>query len=78
MSACGLPVWSDELARRDRQGRLVVLKGVDDFREHLGGRLTVTLPAPIGRGLEVHAMDARLVEACVGELQRRHARGPGA
>jgi 3-dehydroquinate synthase len=78
MSACGLPVWSDELARRDREGRLVVLKGLEDFREHLGGRLTVTLPAPIGRGLEVHAMDARLVEACVGELERRHARGPGA
>lgn len=77
LRGCGLPVWSEHLARRDAQGRLELLRGLADFREHLGGRLTVTLPAPIGRGVEVHEMDPADVEACVDDLQARHGEGPG-
>ena len=32
-------------------------KGLDEFREHLGGELTITLIQGIGEGIEVHAMD---------------------
>ncbi|TGE22310.1 3-dehydroquinate synthase [Hymenobacter aquaticus] len=41
-----------------------LLLGLQEFREHLGGQLTVMLLAEIGRGVEVHALDtARLLEA---------------
>lgn len=38
------------------------------FREHLGGQLCITLLATIGRGVEVHAIDVALMQACVATL----------
>jgi 3-dehydroquinate synthase len=69
--AAGLPVWDEFLARRDAAGRLEVLRGLEDFREHLGGTLTVTLPQGIGGKVEVHEMDAGAVEAGVEYLKKR-------
>lgn len=57
-------------------GRPAVLAGLDEFREHLGGRLTVMLLAGIGSGFEVHHLDeAVIVEA--SELLRRRATDQG-
>lgn len=61
IKACGLPLFHPVMARR-RAGRLAILEGLERFREHLGGELTLTLPSPLGRGVEVHAMDAAVVE----------------
>ncbi len=48
-----------------------VLDGLREFREHLGGELTVTLLAAIGRGVEVHSMDEALIRQAVGWLRER-------
>lgn len=39
-----------------------VLKGLNEFREHLGGRLTIMLLRSIGRGEEVHELDTALLK----------------
>jgi 3-dehydroquinate synthase len=52
------------------------LDGLAEFREHLGGELTVTLLAAIGLGVEVNEMREPLVLGALGELRRRHDR-PG-
>lgn len=57
--------------RRGGAGPLSVLDGLREFREHLGGELTVTLLAEIGQGIEVHAMDEGLVEAAIAWLRQR-------
>jgi 3-dehydroquinate synthase len=46
-----------------------LLDGLNEFREHLGGRLTVMLLKRIGQGLEVHEMDPELVLAAVQILK---------
>jgi 3-dehydroquinate synthase len=74
LEACGLPTWHDLLDRRDDAGLLEVLVGLEQFREHLGGRLTVTLPDGIGRGVEIHQMDAGVIERCIGDLRVRAGR----
>lgn len=38
-----------------------ILQGLQEFREHLGGRLTIMLLAGIGKGEEVHEMDNDLL-----------------
>lgn len=48
-----------------------LLNGLEEFREHLGGQLTITLLADIGRGIEVHAIDTALMRDCILELSRR-------
>ena len=68
---CGLPIWVRLLDRRGSDGRREVLRGLEDFREHLGGELTVTLPSPIGRGAEVHTMDESVINEGIEFLGAR-------
>lgn len=49
-----------------------ILLGLQEFREHLGGRLTITLLTAIGKGKEVHEIDWKLVKEAAGELKRFH------
>lgn len=53
----GFRLWHPALEQTTRAGYPAVLQGLQDFREHLGGELTVTLLAGIGTGMEVHEMD---------------------
>lgn len=69
----GFRLKADELANTDAHGRLVLLAGLEEFREHLGGRLTITLLSAIGHGVEVHAMEESEVVAALAELARRPA-----
>ena len=39
-----------------------VLKGLQEFREHLGGQLTIMLLESVGKGVEVHELDATLLQ----------------
>lgn len=61
----GLPVYAPELAMKRPDGELEILRGLSDFREHLGGRLCVTLPTTIGKAIEVHSMDEALVAKAI-------------
>jgi 3-dehydroquinate synthase len=74
LAATGLPVWHPVLARREPSGRLAILDGIREFREHLGGELCVTLPDGLGRKVEVHELDEALVEACTERLRARARR----
>ena len=46
----GLPRWHDALLAPGRGTRPALFDGLDDFREHLGGDLTITLLRGIGPG----------------------------
>jgi 3-dehydroquinate synthase len=67
----GFRIWDDALELRDETGRRRLLAGLAEFQEHLGGELTVTLLAGIGRGVEVHEMDGALVERSIQWLKER-------
>jgi 3-dehydroquinate synthase len=72
--AVELPVWHRDMATPGSGGRPAVLAGLEEFREHLGGRLTIMLLERIGSGFEVHDMDeAVLLEA--SDLLRRRVEG---
>ena len=71
MAAAGLPTWDDCLKQRRDDGTLEVLAGLEQFREHLGGALTVTLPDGIGRKVEVHQMSTDWIEDGVRLLHQR-------
>ncbi|MDB5262661.1 MAG: aroB [Adhaeribacter sp.] len=51
-----------------------LLHGLQEFREHLGGKLTIMLLERIGKGVEVHTMDNNLVIAAVRHLQKLQER----
>jgi 3-dehydroquinate synthase len=69
LAALGLPRWTPALVA-SIGGSVALLAGLDEFREHLGGELTITLLDAIGRGVEVHAIDRATMSACVEALAR--------
>ena len=66
----GFALWDDRLRQQNASGGLALLQGLADFREHLGGELTVTLLADIGRGVEVHEMEPAVVSQCIDWLEQ--------
>jgi 3-dehydroquinate synthase len=68
----GLPLWDAALCQADAAGRLALLLGIAEFREHLGGELTVTLPTAIGAAVEVHALDEGEIVAACASLRRHY------
>jgi 3-dehydroquinate synthase len=70
----GFEIYANELQHVDSAGSLVVLQGLEEFREHLGGELTITLLRGIGDGFEVHEMHASTVAASIHELEERAQR----
>jgi len=57
----GFSLWHEACDRLAPDGRRLLLTGLEEFREHLGGELTVTLLGGIGTGIEVHAMEENLI-----------------
>lgn len=74
LDACGFPSWYSALNRRRSDGRFAVLDGIERFREHLGGRLTITFPRGIGSGFEVHEVDLALMTRCLEDLRSAQAK----
>jgi 3-dehydroquinate synthase len=77
IEALGFDLFANELLHADSAGAFVVLKGLEEFREHLGGRLTITLLQEIGQGLEVHEMNNATVLESIRELEERHKQRSG-
>jgi 3-dehydroquinate synthase len=71
LEALGFELFHADLLRAN-SGSLEVLNGLEEFREHLGGQLAITLLREIGKGFEVHEMNPDWVREALGELQARH------
>jgi 3-dehydroquinate synthase len=51
----------------------VLLRGLDEFREHLGGRLTVAMLTGIGAAIDIHEMQPAAVVRSIERLAARHS-----
>lgn len=60
LSKLGFAVSHPLMDIRDEQSEVLI--GLNEFREHLGGKLTIMLLQAIGRGEEVHELDNALLQ----------------
>ncbi len=67
----GFKIFAPELLARNERGEHTILAGLEEFREHLGGELCVTLVPKIGQKIEVHEMDSKLIVKALEELRGR-------
>jgi 3-dehydroquinate synthase len=65
--ALGFHITHPLMEIKDEQSS--VLKGLNEFREHLGGKLTIMLLEGIGKGVEVHHLDTELLKKSSDWLQ---------
>jgi 3-dehydroquinate synthase len=66
----GLPTWHPALDLLDGRGVPEVLRGIEDFREHLGGSLSITMLREVGFGAEVHEVDLDHMRAAIASAPR--------
>lgn len=76
LTALRLAVHVPELGSgtQDATDPTSVLSGLNEFREHLGGRLTIPLLTGVGQPVEVHEMDHDVLRRAVAVLENAQAR----
>ena len=74
LAGVGFHLDDPELATRDVHGGRAVLTGLEQFREHLGGMLTLAMPAGLGHQEDLTTFDNDLFEAALARLQRWNRR----
>ena len=62
-------IYHPALDELNEAGQRRVIRGLDEFREHLGGELTVLMLENIGAGVDVHRIDPVVMGACIDELR---------
>ncbi|MBL6953141.1 MAG: 3-dehydroquinate synthase [Alphaproteobacteria bacterium] len=70
----GFELWHPALELRNADNSLTILAGLREFREHLGGELTITLLTGIGTGHEVNEMDEAAILDSLAWLKNRASR----
>ncbi len=68
---CGLPTWHNLMERKNSKDEFHIIKGLEEFREHLGGNLTLAMPKGIGEQCEINSLDAVLIEEAISDLKTR-------
>jgi 3-dehydroquinate synthase len=71
LSGLGFRLWHPALERIGPSGQPAILEGLAEFREHLGGELTVTMLKRIGQGIEIHEIQPEKVSVAMEALRMR-------
>ena len=71
LEALGFELFANELLHLDDEQQPMVLSGLEEFREHLGGELTLTMLQGIGRGVEIHEVSRPRMLDAISELRQR-------
>jgi 3-dehydroquinate synthase len=74
--ALEMRVYVPELDACDDQGVRHVFNGLREFREHLGGHLTIMLLKEVGRGVEVHEIDTEVMARAIAYLEQAEIKQP--
>jgi 3-dehydroquinate synthase len=63
----GFTLYHPALEENDK---LNLWEGLNEFREHLGGELTITILEKLGKGKEIHEVDFEAMKQAVDELEK--------
>lgn len=66
LQSLGFALFHPDLQRPE------LVAGLEEFREHLGGRLAITLLRDVGVGFEVNEMDLAMLHEAIYELKQRY------
>ncbi|HET6990567.1 MAG TPA: 3-dehydroquinate synthase, partial [Bacteroidia bacterium] len=64
----GFQIFCPEMELKDSNGNILI-NGLQEFREHLGGELTIMLLEKIGKGIEVHEVDNAMMLKAISVLK---------
>lgn len=70
IKSLGFSVWHPALLAVSHQGNNLLLEGLEEFRQHLGGRLCITLLTGLGMAIEVDEINNVLMLKSIHKLQQ--------
>jgi len=68
----GFKLWHDVINSTDDDNQHHLLRGLEEFRQHLGGELCITLLTDIGKTVEVNSIDSKLMLRASNWLESRY------
>ena len=71
LEGLGFKLWHPSLEKTDADGSLEIINGLNEFREHLGGELTITLLRSCGEGFEANEMNREKIKQAIAWLKSR-------
>ena len=71
----GFRLWHPATGRKSAEGHFELLDGLEEFRQHLGGQLSITLLTAIGRAKEFNQLSSQRVAESIRWLEQRSAAG---
>jgi 3-dehydroquinate synthase len=71
LTRLGFNLCPPELPLKDAQGRPLVLLGLEEFRQHLGGQLSIPMLSGIGQSVDLHEIDDARMERALQKLSVR-------
>jgi len=77
LEALGFELFAGEMLVLDADGQPALLRGLEEFREHLGGELSLTMLQDIGRSLQIHEISLAGMMDAIRLLQERRSRAGG-
>ena len=72
MDNLGFELIHPAMKKKKACGELELLDGIEEFREHLGGKLTITLPNAIGNEVEIHDICRNTMEKAITYIATRN------
>ncbi|TVR44437.1 MAG: 3-dehydroquinate synthase [Planctomycetota bacterium] len=71
LETIGFRLWDQALHLRDAHGQRCIFQGLQQFREHLGGELTLAMPRGLGARQDIGTYDLQLAEHALLQLAKR-------
>jgi 3-dehydroquinate synthase len=72
LEVLGFELFAGEMLVLDADGQPALFQGLEEFREHLGGELSLTMLEDIGRSLQIHEISLSGMRDAIRLLRERH------
>jgi len=72
----GFSLYYPELELQDPQGQPLLLQGLEEFRQHLGGQLSIPMLSQIGRCIDLHQVELPLMQQALQRLSAYRLAAP--
>lgn len=69
LKACGFKLWHPVLEKREKNGKLSIANGLEEFRQHIGGELNLVMPDGLGKSCILKSISAEQIENAVTEMK---------
>ncbi|HHT9109726.1 MAG TPA: 3-dehydroquinate synthase [Candidatus Brocadiaceae bacterium] len=74
LKAWDFKLWHPILEKREKNGKLSIANGLEEFRQHIGGELNLVMPDGLGKSCLLKSISAEQIETAVKEMKNENTK----